>query len=153
MQGLLAAWSKGLMMMMVLGAAHGRRRSPRSKNATFWRGDEFGGRRGKTLYGSDDRLEESEVSDSGVLAVGAATAALVRGSDLSFNQASSTWYWRHSSCESGVASSCRLQVFPQLLRPVVLWLRPDVPVGATCRDAGCIAQCRRRSALLRSAIR
>lgn len=142
-----------LLMMMMMGAAHGRERSVRSKTATFWRGDEFGGRRRKTLYGSDDRLEESEVSDSGVLAVGAATAALVRESDLSFNQASSTWYWRHSSCESGVASSCRLRVFSQLLRPAVSWLRPDARVGATCRDAGCIAQCQRWSTLLRSAIR
>lgn len=94
-----------MVMAMLAGTALGRAHS-RSKNATLWRGDDFTGRRGKTLYGVDDRLEESQVSDSGVLAVGAATAALVRTNDLSFDQASSTWNWRHSYCESTAESSC-----------------------------------------------
>lgn len=92
--------ARAVLLLAALGSALARSKS-RPKNATtsLWHGDAFTGRRSKTLYGADDRLEESQVSDSGMLAVGAATAALVRASDLSFNTRSRTWSWRHS-CES-----------------------------------------------------
>lgn len=92
---------RALVVAVLLGAAGTAlgRSKMRAKNATLWRGDAFTGRREKTLYGADDRMEQSQVEDSGVLGAGAATAALVSASDLSFNAQSRTWSRRYS-CET-----------------------------------------------------
>ena len=92
---------RAVLLLATVGSALARSKS-RPKNVTMpslWRGDAFTGRRSKTLYGTDDRLEESEVSDSDVLGVGAATAAIVPARYMSFNSASRTWSWSQT-CES-----------------------------------------------------
>ena len=92
---------RAVLLLAALGSALARSKS-RSKNVTtpsLWRGEAFTGRRSKTLYGADDRLEESQVSDSDVLAVGAATAAIVPARYMSFNSASRSWSWSQT-CES-----------------------------------------------------
>lgn len=67
-----------------------------SKNVTAssFRG-EASARQRKAAYGTDTRLDESEISDSGILAVGAATALLTHSAQLSFDSSSRTWHPRN----------------------------------------------------------
>lgn len=121
------------------------------KNSTLFRGDAFR----KTLYGPDDRMEQSQVSDADMLAVGATTAALVRASDLTFNLASRTWTRRYS-CEPLAARSPSpaAVLLGSARHPALTQLVSLAAVAAAaCRDVGRLARRQRRCLVLGRAVR
>jgi hypothetical protein len=58
----------------------------------------------KSIYGGDDRLDEDQVTDPAVLAVGRATAVLVSGDDLRYSNGQ--YYNRYPSCTLPARRSC-----------------------------------------------
>ena len=138
MRALAALTAAALAALLPGAASHGK---SAAKNSTLFRGDEFQrGRRDKTLYGADNRLEESQVTDAAVLATGAATAALVRASDLTFNQNTRTWARRYTCETEKKASSASIRLFrlaahtdvPALALALLALCAPPVSLECHC---------------------
>ena len=139
MRALAALTAAALAALLPGAASHGK---SAAKNSTLFRGDEFQrGRRDKTLYGADNRLEESQVTDAAVLATGAATAALVRASDLTFNQNTRTWARRYTcETEEGLIHGASIRLFrlaahtdvPALALALLALCAPPVSLECHC---------------------